>query len=617
MAAATTRSSGRFVGELNRALAQRGRLDGVYQALSDHWTRLLQRMWPVWAIVGPGLASPAHIELATRTVYLDSDELLGERRELIDGTIAPIKVLAALGAGIHEVLHAKHTKLWVSDRDIQLAASENTEDRQLAVDRQLLEEPRMEATGVREFPPGSRRGRFVGRAIAAACAQIILPRFVELCALQELAQGVASRELAARSQVYLAGRCHYGVLDRSRLDPMPGLWRRALGDADVARLEDLLGRLIWCPDGENDPLDRYAREYREIVGAPPPTGSPAGAAGEARANRASRQPGSGESGGEADRGAEGESGDREASGPQAGSLIEALRQAIGSQRDGQLEQLDEDLDLKALAEHAARPAPPGGGSRGTGLPTGRMPRRGVDRPPAADEAQMARQYARRLHQAREIGQRTIDKRTPGGRFNSRQHMRASAQRKTGAPVTARPWQTTKTITAPLQEPHVALVIDTSGSMGAHEYALGPIAWVLSEGLREFGGRVAIALFGNAAELLADGSRPLRLVPGIKTGGGTAFGADALSLCAEHLELENPRRPRLAYCLSDGGWADTETGVAKVRELRKRGVPVVHISIGIAPLSVEADRVVVIADPADAMDLVAADTVQALRARRRH
>jgi hypothetical protein len=146
--------------------------------------------------------------------------------------------------------------------------------------------------------------------------------------------------------------------------------------------------------------------------------------------------------------------------------------------------------------------------------------------------------------------------------------------------------------------------------------LGPIAWVLSTGLREFGGRCAIALFGNGAELLTDGREPLRLIPGIQTGGGTAFGADAISLCAEHLEIDNPSRPRFLYVVSDGGWYDCQTGVAKIRELRELGVPVVHISIAVPPLSVEADRVVTIDDPATAMDIVAADTIAALRARRR-
>ena len=195
------------------------------------------------------------------------------------------------------------------------------------------------------------------------------------------------------------------------------------------------------------------------------------------------------------------------------------------------------------------------------MPTGRMPDRGVDRPPAPDEIQQARRYATRLRQAMTQGTRRIDKRTPGGRFDGRAYARGKAQRQTGRPVSTHPWRITRQVTAPIQEPHVGLVIDTSGSMGAYEYALGPICWILTDGLRQIGGRCATALFGNSVALLADGTRPLPLVPGIKTGGGTAFAGDAIELLCEQLEMTNPRRPRFVYVLSDGGWADTQAGVA--------------------------------------------------------
>jgi len=119
----------------------------------------------------------------------------------------------------------------------------------------------------------------------------------------------------------------------------------------------------------------------------------------------------------------------------------------------------------------------------------------------------------------------------------------------GEEFAAHPWQITRDVTAPIQEPHVGLVIDTSGSMNAYEYGLGPICWILTDGLRQMGGRCATALFGNSVALLADGTRPLPLVPGVKTGGGTAFAGDAIELLREHLEMTNPRRPTLSASTS--------------------------------------------------------------------
>jgi hypothetical protein len=550
-------------------------------------------------------------------VYLDSG-LLGSRQQIVAGTLEPHRILATFGVGIHEVLHAKHTKPWVSDRDIELSEADDDALRQMAVDRRLLEEPRMEANGVREFPEGTRRGKFIRRAIAAAAIEVILPRLSEALMLEALTAGAVSRDLVGRSMVYLKARCHYDVCDPTRLGTLPRLWAQVLGPDDVERLDDLFARLIWAKDGDNDALNHYATEYREVIGPPPPEStssgqhepdsgedpsSPRGGPGSGNGPKDGSSKGANRANGEADQQAT----------PQ--SLGEALQQAMREQRQGELEQLNEDLNLQTVLKAATKITPRTGRSRGTGMHTGRMPDRGVDRPPMSDEVQMARQYARRMHQAREVGLKRIAKRTPGGRFNAHAHMRAHAQRTIGAPVTAHPWEITQVVTAPLQEPHIGLVIDTSGSMGSYEYALGPIAWVLSTGLREFGGRCAIALFGNGAELLTDGSEPQRLIPGIRTGGGTAFGGDAITLCADRLEFHNPRRPRFTYVISDGGWYDTQAGAEKIHELRDLGVPVVHISIGLEPLSVEADKVITITDPATAMDIIAADTVTALRARR--
>jgi hypothetical protein len=142
-----------FATELTRAAAQRGKLDPLYRELSDDRTLILQRLFPVWALIGPGLAEPGHIELRSRTVYLDSDELLGTRQDILTGALERRAILRTYGVAIHEVFHAKHTNLWISERDRELAVSDDTGERQLAADRALLEEPRMEAQAAAGFPP--------------------------------------------------------------------------------------------------------------------------------------------------------------------------------------------------------------------------------------------------------------------------------------------------------------------------------------------------------------------------------------------------------------------------------------------------------------------------------
>jgi hypothetical protein len=489
-----------FVQQLHRAAAQRGRLDPVYQDLSDHWTMVLQRLYPVWALIGPGLSDPGHIEIHSRTVYLDSESLLGPRAAIAVGQLERRAILCCFGVALHETLHAKHTKRWAIEHDTALSESDDPADRQLAVDRRLLEEPRMEAHGVREFPPGSLRGRFVRRALQTAVTDVILPAFAEQLISAAIAGLPVTRDLAARASVYLQARTRYGIIEPATLDPLRAVWRAVLGEHDLVALDDLYAKVIWIPDGELDRLDEAARAYRRIVGEPDPPPCAGGAGDPERSGEGGGAAGSGEGDGPGDGG-----------GTAAGSLADALEQAIATARAGQLEQLDEDVDLQQVLDSAACRTEPGrmlGRGSGTGLPSGRLPDRGVDRPPYPDEVQHARRYANRLRQAITRGTRLIDKRTPGGRFDGRAYARGRAQQDAGRPVTTHPWRVTRQVSAPIEEPHVGLIIDTSGSMGGYEYALGPIAWILTDGLRQIGGRCATALFGNSAALLSDGTRDM-------------------------------------------------------------------------------------------------------------
>ena len=92
------------------------------------------------------------------------------------------------------------------DRDIALSESDDEKLRQLAVDRRLLEEPRMEATGVREFPEDTKRGRFIRAALSAAVVDVIVPRLAEAMMTEALAVGGVSRDMAGRAFVYTGAR---------------------------------------------------------------------------------------------------------------------------------------------------------------------------------------------------------------------------------------------------------------------------------------------------------------------------------------------------------------------------------------------------------------------------
>ena len=206
---------GLFAQQLHRAAAQRGRLDPVYQELSDHWTAILQRLYPVWALIGPGLSDPGHIEIHSRTVYLDSETLLGPRAAIAAGALESRSILRTFGVALHETFHGKHTKRWAIEHDVALSESEDQAERQLAVDRRLLEEPRMEAHGVRDFPPDSLRGRFVRRALQAAVIDVILPAFAE----QVLAAGARGRRPAATSPPAAASTCRHARTTESSTTP--------------------------------------------------------------------------------------------------------------------------------------------------------------------------------------------------------------------------------------------------------------------------------------------------------------------------------------------------------------------------------------------------------------
>ena len=354
-----------FVAQLQRAAAQRGKLDPVFQELSDHWTGILQLLYPVWALIGPGLSDPGHIEVHSRQIYLDSDTLLGTRQQILAGELERRAVLCCFGVAFHETFHAKHTKRWAVEHDLELAQSEDPADQQLAVDRRLLEEPRMEAHGVRDHPAATVRGRFVSQALAAAVIDVIVPAFAQQTLAAAMTGRMVTRDMAGRASVYLQARTHYGIVDPTVLDGLHGIWRQVLGEHDLAALDDLYARVIWIADGDLESLDRAAGEYRAIIGPPDPdegqqpdggdtTAGGTGAPGDLDSSDGAGRDGAGAGGEEAGGGV----------GVDAGSLTEALGQALAKAKDRSA----------SAAEHRPGPRPAAHPSRQPRWRPGRRPR---------------------------------------------------------------------------------------------------------------------------------------------------------------------------------------------------------------------------------------------------
>ena len=212
-----------------------------------------------------------------------------------------------------------------------------------------------------------------------------------------------------------------------------------LGEHDLRALDELYARVVWIPDGELERLDEAAREYREIVGEPDPPPSAGGTGESGRPAKAGERRDPARSSGATARDG----------GRRRGSLADAIEQAIASARAGQLEQLDEDVDLEQVlarcrgarrAGAASSAAGAGPGCRPAGCPTAASTARRYP-----DEVQHARRYANRLRQAITRGTRQIDKRTPGGRFDGRAYARGRAEQAAGRPVTTHPWRVTRQV----------------------------------------------------------------------------------------------------------------------------------------------------------------------------
>ena len=377
--------------------------------------------------------------------------------------------------------------------------------------------------------------------------------------------------MAGRATVYLRRARTTASSTRPRSTALEPIWQTVLGADDLRALDALFARLIWIADGEIDALDaRRARLPRDHRRRPtrderrrrrpasgdrpaPATATPAPAEAHGRRRRRPAEAG-------------------EARADARGSLAEALEQALAHARAGQLEQLDARRRPAGAARRGRprrRPRPRRAARRRdrravrAGCPTAastarRSPTR--SRTPAATPPGCARRSP--------LGTRTIDKRTPGGRFDGRAYARGQAQRAARpagqhAPVADHPPGPRADPGAARRAGHRHLRLDGRLRVRARPDRLDPHRRAAPD-RRALRDRAVRRRRRAAHRRRATGCA---LVPGIRTGGGTAFAGDAIVLASDAARDDQPAPPALRLrALSDGGWYDTHAGVERIRWL---------------------------------------------------
>ena len=545
-----------------------------------------------------GMADAAGlIDLRTSIVYLDGERLLGEPDPYKAAHIAESarRRLAALGGVLrHEVGHRRHT----------LERAQERIPEELRSTWRLLEEPRMEAQLCR----CDARSRALLRCSAED---------VVLSELPSAAEG-APRGAGAAALALVYGRAVAGVLRPRQVAPALELAERALGAEDARRLRELVDQVVCVGDDDHERMAELARRFREIVGENPPEAGggersdSSSGAGDGDPSSSSSAAGSGASGGQ---GLSGEELDEELERVRE-AVREAAREATdrgGGEPEAHAAADELERDLKRALEGGEPGLAPGGLL--TGLPRGSLPAAGERRLPVALERRAAARLGAELRRIKVRATALEGRVVPPGRFTGRGAVRQAAERARGAPLRGEAFRAKVTKPGELFAPHVAVALDTSGSMTAPAPALASVLYVLGHAIRSIGGRLCAAGFGDGFSLIQGAAEPVLGVAAVPCRGGTAFLAEALGLCEGEVDLRSARRPRLAYVVSDGAWVDTEAATQKQRELCKRGVALVHVGIGAAPQTHDSEaEVVTVAEAHELADVIAAGTRRAIERR---
>jgi hypothetical protein len=196
-------------------------------------------------------------------------------------------------------------------------------------------------------------------------------------------------------------------------------------------------------------------------------------------------------------------------------------------------------------------------------------------------------------------------------------MRQASELERGAPVRGLAFATKRTVLVELWQPVVGIAVDVSGSMRAFEGPIASVAWVVHSAVKQVGGRAAVSLFGDEAELLCRAGRRLGEVPEVSAVGGSEDVGEGIELLRAALPLSDRRRPRLLFLVGDGCWTSApwaEAGERNIAELRASGCGVVSIGIGSEPWTHGESSRVAVGEPLEIAAVIGSAAVEALGAR---
>jgi hypothetical protein len=527
------------------------------------------------------------VNRVTNVILIDG-ELLGCTPEEIpaeprgDELKALVVVLGVLD---HECGHVKHTPTPRAMQEIPEELFERAK---------WLEEGRMEARLIEGVPR-------VARYLRAAITKILLEHRPE----DPLAP--MSRARAVKGAVLICGRVPAGTLRPADVVESEARFAEVLGAEDLETVKEIVGEVCAAPDSEAiAALTEGARRLAELA----PT------------EEEEEEEGDGDGGAGEDGDGEGAEGDgipswEQASGPLAAAERSARAEAVGvDPREGGV-----DPELRELAREIAEGGAAAAkrlalfGGHGFGLGPG-IPETG-GRPAGSIERTAARRLAHALREARSKRLIREGRVNPPGRFSGRGAMRQASELARGAPVRGLAFATKRTVLAELWQPVVGIAVDVSGSMSPFEGPLASVAWVTHSAVEQVGGRAAVSLFGDEAELLCRPGRRLGEVPEVSAVGGSEDVGEGIELLRAVLPLSDRRRPRLLFLIGDGCWMSApwaEAGERNIAELRAGGCGVVSIGIGSEPRPHGESARVAVGEALEIAAVIGSAAVEALGAR---